>query len=145
MVASSRIQCSCSTCNGNSTQQSCIHFFNEMVMLFTTECICNCERIPKNVTCSLKNPWHGPGTLCNNHTQTNYAPFSLPASIRFYLPLSPGVDIRGGEREIAISGLPFSEILRLHLRVLHLVFAWLFPVIDQIYFEITKHIKSIRS
>jgi len=71
--------------------------------------------------------------------------FSLPASIRFYLPLSPGVDIRGGEREIAISGLPFSEILRLHLRVLHLVFAWLFPVIDQIYFEITKHIKSIRS
>jgi len=29
---------------------------NEMVMLFTIERICNCDMIPKHVTCSLKRP-----------------------------------------------------------------------------------------
>jgi len=56
-------------------------------MLFTIECICNSEMIPKHVTCSLGNPWHCLGALCSNHGHTNYAPFSLSASIRFHLPL----------------------------------------------------------
>jgi len=95
-------------------------------MLFTTERICNCERIPKDVTCSLKNPWRSPGALCSNHTQTNYAPFSLPASIRFYLPLSAGVDIRGDEGETAISGPPLSEIPRVHFESFALSFCLAF-------------------
>jgi len=95
-------------------------------MLFTIERICNCKRIPKDVTCSLKNPWRSPGALCSNHTQTNYAPVSLPASIRFYLPLSPGVDIREGERETAISGSPFSEIPRVHFASFALSFCLAF-------------------
>jgi len=63
---------------------------NEMVILFTIERICNCEMTPKHVTCFLKNPWRSPGVLCNNQTQSNYAPFSLSASFRFHLPLSRG-------------------------------------------------------
>jgi len=40
----------------------------------------------------------------------------------------------------------FSEIPRVYpLRVLHWVFSWLFPVIDRIYVEMTKHMKSGRS
>jgi len=39
----------------------------------------------------------------------------------------------------------FQRFHRYTSRVLHLVFAWLFLVIDRIYFEITKHINSIRS
>ena len=38
----------------------------------------------------------------------------------------------------------FSEIPRVYpLRVLHLVFAWIFPVIDRIYFEMTKHLSQV--
>jgi len=77
-------------------------------MLFTIERICNCEMIPKHVTCSLQNPWRCPGALCSN-----YAPFSLSASIRFHLPLWAGLDIWGGERETVTSGLHFSKIPRI--------------------------------
>ena len=109
-------------------------------LLFATERICNCEMMTKHMTCSLKNPWRCPGVLCSNHAQTNYALFSLSASIRFHLPLWAGVDISGGEREAVTSGPLFSEIPRVYpLRVLHLVFSWPFPVIDRIYFEMTKH------
>jgi len=76
-------------------------------LLFATERICNCEMMTKHMTCSLKNPWRCPGVLCSNHAQTNYAPFSLSASIRFHLPLWAGVDISGGERETVTSGPPF--------------------------------------
>jgi len=58
---------------------------NEMVMLFTIERICNCDMIPKHVTCSLKRPYRSPGALCINHTQINHARFSLSASIHFQL------------------------------------------------------------
>jgi len=44
-----------------------------MVMLFTFEHICNCEMIPKHVTCSLKNRWCSPGVLCRIHTKSTMA------------------------------------------------------------------------
>jgi len=65
----------------------CINFLNETVVLFTIEPVCNCEMIANHVTCSLKNPGRSPGTLCSNHTQTNYAPYLLSAYICFNLPL----------------------------------------------------------
>jgi len=78
-------------------------------LLFTIERICNCEMIPTHMTCSLKNPWRCPGVLCSNHTQTNYAPFSLSASIRFHPSLRKGVDISGGERETVTSAEVWSR------------------------------------
>jgi len=76
-------------------------------LLFNIERICNCEMIPRHISCSLKNPWRCLGVLCSNHAQANYAPFSLSASICFHLPLWAGVDISEGEREIVTSGPPF--------------------------------------
>jgi len=67
--------CSCISCNGNSSQQCCIHFLNEMLMLFTIEPACNCEMIPNHVTCSLKNPGRSPGAPCSNHTEPTMLPF----------------------------------------------------------------------
>ena len=74
-----------------------------------TERIYNCEMIPEHMTCSLKNPWRCPGVLCSNHTQTNYAPFSLLASIRFHPPVWAGVDISGGEWETVTSAEVSTE------------------------------------
>jgi len=75
---------------------------------------------------SLTQPWcamqQSYDALCSNHTQTNYAPFSLSASIRFHLSLWAGVDIRGGELETAISCPPFSEIPRVHFESFALSF-----------------------
>jgi len=39
-----------------------------MVMSLTIERICNCEMIPKHVTCFLKNPWRSPAALWSNHS-----------------------------------------------------------------------------
>jgi len=105
-------------------QQSCIHFLNEMVMLFTIERICNCEMIPNHMTFSLKNPWRRSGVPSSNHTQTNYAPFLLSAPIFFHLPLWEGVDIRGGKREKVTSGPHFFRLRGYLLRVFHLVFGF---------------------
>ena len=67
------------------------------------------------------------------HTQTNYAPFWLSASVRFRLPLWAGVDIRGGEWETATSGPLFSEMPRAPFESFALSFCLvLFSVIDQI-------------
>jgi len=75
-------------------------------MLFTIECICNSEIIPKHVTRSLGNPWHCPGALCSNHTHTNHAPFRcLLPFVSTYLCEHAGLDIRGGERE-TVTSLP---------------------------------------
>jgi len=106
-----------------------------MVMLFTTERICNCERIPDDVTCSLKNPWRSPGVLCSNHTQTSHAPFTYLCQQGWIL---------GEVKEKQPSQVRLFQRFRGYtLRVLHLVYAWLFPVIDRIHFEITKHINSV--
>jgi len=51
--------------------------------------------------------------------------------------------IRGGERETATSNPPFFRDFRWHPSgVSHLVFAWLFPVIDRIYLEMTKNLSQ---
>jgi len=78
-------------------------------LLFTIERICNSEMIPKHITSSLKNPWRCHGVLCSNHTQTNYASFSLSASIRFHPSLWARVDISGGERETVTSAEVITE------------------------------------
>ena len=95
--------------------------------------------------------WKIPDAVLVRYAAFMHKPIMLP--FRCLLPFvstylcHQGVDIRGGERETATSGPPFSEIPQVGyytLRVLHLVFAWLFSVINRIYFEITKHIKSIQ-
>ena len=67
------------------------------------------------------------------HTQTNYAPFSLSASIHFHQPLWAGVDIGEGERETVTSGPLFSEMPRALFESFALTFCLVFfSVIDQI-------------
>jgi len=102
------------------------------------ERICNYAMIPKHMTRPPKNPWCSTGALCSNHTQTNYAPFSLSASIHFHLPLQGRVRIRGDERETLSPRVPlFSKIPHTPFGSFALSFVWRLPVIDRIYIEMT--------
>jgi len=84
---------------------------NEMVMIFVSECICNCEIFPYHMPCSLKNPWRISGVLCSiNHA-------NLP------------VDIRGSERVTVTSRLPLVSDMP---RVLFGSFALSFYVIFKV-------------
>jgi len=80
-----------------------------MVMLFTTEPICNCEMIPNHATCSLKNPRRSPGALCSNHTKPTMLPFCclLPFVSTYHCEHRSGYTLRGGERKIFVSSAPF--------------------------------------
>ena len=103
--------CSCISCNGNPPQQCCIHFSNEMVMLFTIEPTCNCEIIRNHVTCYLKNPGRSPGALCSNHTHTIPNQLCSLFIVCFHLfqpaTVSIGADIRGAEGKRVVSSPPF--------------------------------------
>jgi len=98
-----------------------------MMMLFMCELILNCEMIPKHMTCSLKYPWRSPDARCTAITpKLTMLPFRcLFPFVSTYL--WAGVDIRGGERETAISGPSFSEIPRVHFESFALSFCLAFP------------------
>jgi len=125
--------CSCISCNGNLPQQCCIHFLNEMVMLFKIEPICNCEMIPNHATCSLKNPGRSPGALCSNHTKPTMLPFCclLPFVSTYHREHRSGYKKRWTKNN-RLEWRFFQRFRGYHLRLSHLVFAWLFPVIDRI-------------
>ena len=101
-------------------------------MLFTIEPICNCEMIPNHVTCYLKNPGCSPGVLCSNHTKPICSLFVVCFHLFQPITVSIGADIRGGERKSRLESPFFQRFHGYHLRVSHLAFAWLLPVIDQI-------------
>ena len=92
-------------------QICCIHFSNEMVMLFTIEPTCNCEMIPNHVTCSLKNPGRSPGALCSNRTKPTMLPFCclLPFVCLWTNSGIPLRQTRVRVRPGTISGTPLLE------------------------------------
>ena len=99
-------------------------------MLFTIERICNSEMIPKHMACSLEIP----DAVLVCYAAIIPTPTMLP--FRCLLPfvstyLCEQGWILGEVNKKQSLWVPiFSEITQVPLRVSHLVFAWLFPVID---------------
>ena len=103
-----------------------------------SECICNCEMIPQQETCSLKHPWRSCVCYLASIPKSNYAHLSLSASICFHLPLWAGWILREAN-ETRSPRTPFSQIC--HGSFAHKFYLY-FSVTDRSFLKRPKKLSS---